>query len=1073
MGSVFSMAQSKYSEIYNSTEFINQGVKLFENEKYEESIFQYDKVARPDMDYLKAQYEKAYSLFMLKKYEELEAMLEKFRVSGEIKEMPGLYIVYGNLLSTLERYDESEKIYLEGKKIIPMSNGLLFNTAIMYLRSEQKQKGVDTLMELIELNPNNVSAHYLLGSVAFEEGKVVEASLALLGYLMIDPTGQYASDAIIKLNTKFGGVSKNTGTVKFSAVGDDFSELEMILKNELALSPKYKVNSSIDDIYTRQVQAIMEYLPEHQSKGGFFDQYYVPWLTDISRKNYTEHFTYYTLIALEEQLGKPYTSQKKKIETFMDDYVAKYFWETFAKRKRMHFGKQEEVTIYLKEGLPYSQGKTVNGKSEGKYLFMNEYGQTLSELNYLSDELDGLQHYYYPNLQKSEEVTYVKGHKNGPFKDYYWNGSIRLEGGFQNDLNHGAYKSYYPNGGVLCEFTFTNGTQNGKNICYWPNGSKLSEYNYVNDKIEGPAFVYNEAGDITSELNFKNGLYDGKILTYYDGKQIKTTSEYLNGEVSNNYKEYSGTNQLINESIFQNGKLTNYKSYDLLGHLQSQSFFNDKGETTESRYYSNKEKIYLTEFYKNDEIQKILLHYPDPEKPKEVSLKNTFLEVKDSEGTLLAKGNYKDGKLDGEWIYYYENGEISSKKNYSKGQLNGLYTDYKKGNILNYTDHLKEGGSDGLYESFAHDKLYFSLYSKDGNNNGPFKYYYPNGKISSEGFFVNRERNYNYYEYTIDGNIKIKKTYVDNQIVQETRYDQKGNVESEFNFANKTGVFEIKNPKNQILTRYELKNGVRNGLTTVFQLDGTKNSEFQFLNDVRHGPYKFFYPNGILSSEGVYYSGVAHGQFNYYDQFGNIRIKTQYVYDKENGDVIQYFPNGKVYVTYQTLNDLEHGEKKFFNYDGKAIASIQYELGTPVSYKVLNAQRELGDSQIIKGGNAQIESKYPNGKTAFTINFEKGLREGKSEAFEENGQPISSNNYKKDKLQGERLQYHETGKIFKREFFDSGEFNGLVEIFDPAGNPHISIKYYYDIIHGEVKLYKNGKLDQTKIYDSGNLVEVL
>src|SRR5690606_22362431 len=82
LGSVFSMAQSKYSEIYNSTEFINQGLKLFENKKDEKAIFKYDKVGRPDMDYLKAQNEKAYSLFKLKKKEEWGAMLEKFRVSG-------------------------------------------------------------------------------------------------------------------------------------------------------------------------------------------------------------------------------------------------------------------------------------------------------------------------------------------------------------------------------------------------------------------------------------------------------------------------------------------------------------------------------------------------------------------------------------------------------------------------------------------------------------------------------------------------------------------------------------------------------------------------------------------------------------------------------------------------------------------------------------------------------------------------------------------------------------------------------------------------------------------------------
>ena len=34
------------------------------------------------------------------------------------------------------------------------------------------------------------------------------------------------------------------------------------------------------------------------------------------------------------------------------------------------------------------------------------------------------------------------------------------------------------------------------------------------------------------------------------------------------------------------------------------------------------------------------------------------------DGKILSKEHYKDGKRDGEWINYYDNGEIESKKYY-------------------------------------------------------------------------------------------------------------------------------------------------------------------------------------------------------------------------------------------------------------------------------------------------------------------------------------------------------------------------------------------------------------------------
>ena len=37
-------------------------------------------------------------------------------------------------------------------------------------------------------------------------------------------------------------------------------------------------------------------------------------------------------------------------------------------------------------------------------------------------------------------------------------------------------------------------------------------------------------------------------------------------------------------------------------------------------------------------------------------------------GQIKSEINYKDGGLDGKWIWYYDNGQISSEENYKNGK---------------------------------------------------------------------------------------------------------------------------------------------------------------------------------------------------------------------------------------------------------------------------------------------------------------------------------------------------------------------------------------------------------------------
>ncbi|MEE1574022.1 MAG: hypothetical protein V1257_10590 [Candidatus Neomarinimicrobiota bacterium] len=53
-------------------------------------------------------------------------------------------------------------------------------------------------------------------------------------------------------------------------------------------------------------------------------------------------------------------------------------------------------------------------------------------------------------------------------------------------------------------------------------------------------------------------------------------------------------------------------------------------------------------------------------------------------GQLWEKGTYKDGKEEGPWVFYYDNGQLRNKGNYKDGKKEGLWVHYSRdGSVLN------------------------------------------------------------------------------------------------------------------------------------------------------------------------------------------------------------------------------------------------------------------------------------------------------------------------------------------------------------------------------------------------------
>ncbi|HMU02884.1 MAG TPA: hypothetical protein PJ990_04645, partial [Saprospiraceae bacterium] len=370
-------AQRTYPQTYDGDSIFALGKIAFENNEYEKAVSHFSAIFPIDPLFESARYERMLSLAVMNKGDVILKEMDSLYVLGEINSNPDMLLLYGSYLSNDSNYVKALELFAKVEKLVPNSSVLLYNMGLLHYRMKSLQKSVDYLKLSVTYNPNHLSSHYLLGLICLEEGKVAEGNLALLSCLLNQPSSGIARDIIAKLNIKMSYYYENIPTITTSEVGDDFTELNTILQNQLALNPKYKPKASIDDVFTRQVQAVIEYADSHTMGDGFFEYMYIPWMKQITLRNQTEALIYYYLQEYREALGKKLTSKDKMVAELKENYVENDLWSYFGKRKLMHFGKKEEVMIFLKDNWPSIIGKVVNNEYDGPVLKINKHGQKL------------------------------------------------------------------------------------------------------------------------------------------------------------------------------------------------------------------------------------------------------------------------------------------------------------------------------------------------------------------------------------------------------------------------------------------------------------------------------------------------------------------------------------------------------------------------------------------------------------------------------------------------------------------------------------------------------------------------
>jgi len=326
-------------------------------------------------------------------------------------------------------------------------------------------------------------------------------------------------------------------------------------------------------------------------------------------------------------------------------------------------------------------------------------------------------------------------------------------------------------------------------------------------------------------------------------------------------------------------------------------------------------------------------------------------------GKLVAKGQFIDGKPDGNWIHYsryryFKRNVIKSKISYKHGLLDGMY------DIYSYYD-----GKYRITErrKYKEDLLVFI-------------------EIHSTHFFKKE------YKY-IDGRKRL---------VTSTKLDSVENI------IEQTNTIEIDYNSKKYSPIYFKHGYYINKYRSYLPL-----AEGYYFKGARIGIWKFFDSNGDKIETKVYPDKIDEvNHFQTYDDFGNIRVSGlykgekrtgvwKYYYDNKlfrekiydiNGEIISelQFSNSKIVRITPYRNSKKHGQEIRFNRDGTVKSITNYKYGN------LNGIKIIFDSN----GNIEDELMYIDSR-------KNSILKSKNEAYYINGF-----------LNGHFVTYHNTGEKY-------------------------------------------------------------
>lgn len=337
------------------------------------------------------------------------------------------------------------------------------------------------------------------------------------------------------------------------------------------------------------------------------------------------------------------------------------------------------------------------------------------QINKITQKKDG----YYVMEYKGKELTkgtYKNGQRNGGWVFMGINDTIQQKGMYVDGKKEGMWISYYSDGKIACYMPFKNGVKDGVVKSLYENGNVSSETKYINNRLEGISTHYYSDGKLSHTETYVNDTLNGLAKEYYENGILKEEKYFKKGKRDSTYLFYYDSGVLWEHIIYKNGNEYNVLAYN-------------SPDGKPINCCTLKDGNGIMRFY--DESSKMT---------KEISYKNS---MKDGpyklveNGIVRDDGNYKENVYHGEWIEYYETGELYLKINYTEGKKNGKATYFFKDGTISQQGEFINDEQEGVWKSFdKNNNLKSETTFSKGKYHGEAKFY-ANGIVVNSGEYAN------------------------------------------------------------------------------------------------------------------------------------------------------------------------------------------------------------------------------------------------------------------------------------------------------------------------------------------------
>lgn len=400
--------------------------------------------------------------------------------------------------------------------------------------------------------------------------------------------------------------------------------------------------------------------------------------------------------------------------------VSTSYHENGQKSAETHFDKGTMSGYHKKftvNGIVQKEGWYQDGLMEGVWIYRDNMGRLQNKINSVNDYMHGYKEDYAPDGKKLAEIKYkegiiteyrqfdslgkviqfisfptasgrfsykhwngqtaaevqmVKGHFEGAYPSYYFDGSPSVVQYYTRGAQDSVYKSFYYGGSVQMEGKFKDGRKEGIWKAYHENGKPYSVEEYKLDEIDGKATYYFYDGQKELERTYKEGLREGWSYKYaLDGK-LAYALLYRHGlQIGYSYHDKNG--QLVPMIPIQKQTASVKTFYDNGKPSAEFQLLNGKVNGIDKLYHSNGQlwmestdvigmtNGLLKEYHPNGKLKKEITYYfGNQEGP--------FKEL-DQNGILIREGTFVNGDYHGTLKYYLPTGKLKEQHEYYYGTL--------------------------------------------------------------------------------------------------------------------------------------------------------------------------------------------------------------------------------------------------------------------------------------------------------------------------------------------------------------------------------------------------------------------